>query len=65
MAVARSRLELKRRLKGHTGAVSRARWSADGKYAMTCGHDKTLRLWNPLRSVNEGACSSQEVHGVP
>ena len=49
-AFAAPRLSLKRRLSGHDGPVSRARWSSDGKYVMTCSHDKTLRLWNPHRS---------------
>jgi WD40 repeat protein len=40
----------KRLLDRHIGSVSRARWTSDGKYVITCGHDKTLRLWNPFRS---------------
>lgn len=43
----------KRTLSKHVGSVSIARWTQDGKYCMTCGHDKTLRLWNPFRSEPE------------
>jgi len=40
-----------KRLFGQPGApVSRSRWTKDGKFLITCGHDKSLRLWNPLRS---------------
>ena len=40
----------KRVLARHGAPVSRAAWTHDGRYLITCGHDKTLRLWNPLRA---------------
>lgn len=43
-------LSILRVMGNHTGAVSRASWTRDGRYVMTCGHDKTIRLWNPNRS---------------
>uniref|UniRef100_UPI001293F9D9 WD repeat domain-containing protein 83 n=1 Tax=Lonchura striata TaxID=40157 RepID=UPI001293F9D9 len=33
------------------GAVRAARFNADGNYCLTCGSDKTLKLWNP-RSID-------------
>jgi len=50
----------KRILKKHTGSVSRARWTDDGKYLMTCGFDKSLRLWNPFKS--EATSDSEALH---
>lgn len=35
---------------GHAGPVSRSRWTNDGRYMMTCGNDKTVRLWNPHKA---------------
>lgn len=40
-----------RRCVGHRGAVFRAKFTQDGQYCMTAGHDKTVRLWNPHKSV--------------
>ena len=50
-------LERRRVLARHRAPVSRVRWTDDGKYCISCGHDKTLRLWNPTRSEvdEEGA----------
>uniref|UniRef100_A0A2K5DSU7 WD repeat domain-containing protein 83 n=1 Tax=Aotus nancymaae TaxID=37293 RepID=A0A2K5DSU7_AOTNA len=31
------------------GAVRAVRFNVDGNYCLTCGSDKTLKLWNPLR----------------
>jgi mitogen-activated protein kinase organizer 1 len=31
------------------GAVRNVRLSVDGQYAMTCGSDKSLKLWNPRK----------------
>ncbi|XP_072776191.1 WD repeat domain-containing protein 83 isoform X2 [Taeniopygia guttata] len=33
------------------GAVRAARFNADGNYCLTCGSDKTLKLWNPHRGT--------------
>ena len=43
-----------RTLTGHTGPVLRVRYTSDGAYAMTCGADRTLRLWNPSRDDETG-----------
>jgi mitogen-activated protein kinase organizer 1 len=37
------------RLKGHDGPVQAISFTNDGKYCLTGGHDRTVRLWNPLR----------------
>jgi mitogen-activated protein kinase organizer 1 len=34
---------------GHEGPVQSLRFTADGKYCVTGGHDRTVRLWNPFR----------------
>lgn len=44
-------LVLTRSLRHGTAPVTRTRWTCDGRYVITCGHDKTLRLWNPHRSA--------------
>ena len=33
------------------GAVRAVRYNVDGNYCLTCGSDKTLKLWNPLRKI--------------
>lgn len=33
------------------GAVRSVRFNVDGNYCMTCGSDKTLKLWNPNRGL--------------
>ncbi|CAD5216934.1 unnamed protein product [Bursaphelenchus xylophilus] len=33
------------------GAVRAVRFNVDGNYALTCGADKTVALWNPLRPL--------------
>ncbi|XP_058179389.1 uncharacterized protein LOC131298106 [Rhododendron vialii] len=38
-------------LKGHEGAVLAARFNADGNYCLSCGKDRTIRLWNPHRGI--------------
>lgn len=47
-----------RTLRGHTGAIFAARFNADGAYCLTCGADRTLRLWNPHRDGAEGRGSA-------
>jgi len=37
------------RLEGHDGPIQTVKFSASGKYCLTGGHDRTVRLWNPLR----------------
>ncbi|KAL6786084.1 hypothetical protein ACKKBG_A01335 [Auxenochlorella protothecoides x Auxenochlorella symbiontica] len=34
-------------LKGHEGPVYAVRFNSQGTYCMSCGKDRTLRLWNP------------------
>lgn len=34
-------------LRGHEGPVYRCILSHDGSYALSAGHDRTVRLWNP------------------
>ena len=36
---------------GHEGPVRAVRFNADGNYCLTCGSDKTLRLWNPYKGT--------------
>ena len=38
-------------LAGHEGPVLAARFSRGGSYALTCGKDRTFRLWNPFRGT--------------
>ena len=38
-------------LRGHEGSVLACRFNPTGKYVLTCGRDKTLRLWNPFRET--------------
>ncbi|KAJ6813546.1 WD repeat domain-containing protein 83 [Iris pallida] len=38
-------------LKGHEGAVLAVRFNGDGNYCLSCGKDRTLRLWNPHRGI--------------
>uniref|UniRef100_A0A0B6ZG56 WD repeat domain-containing protein 83 n=1 Tax=Arion vulgaris TaxID=1028688 RepID=A0A0B6ZG56_9EUPU len=33
------------------GAVRSVRFNVDGSYCLTCGSDKTVKLWNPLRNL--------------
>lgn len=39
-------------LKGHEGAVLAARFNANGEYCLSCGKDRTIRLWNPHRGIH-------------
>ena len=47
--------ELNYVLRGHHGPINTVRFNKNGKYCMTCGHDRTIRLWNPHRSGVERA----------
>lgn len=42
-----------RELHGHRGPVNAVRFNAKGTYVMTCGQDKTVKLWNPHRDSVE------------
>ena len=52
-------------LKGHTGPVLAARFSSDGNYCMTCGQDRLMRLWNPVRKfcMSPAKCISKTILG--
>ncbi|MQL89814.1 hypothetical protein Taro_022393, partial [Colocasia esculenta] len=39
-------------LRGHEGAVLAVRFNGDGNYCLSCGKDRTLRLWNPHRGIH-------------
>ena len=39
-------------LKGHEGSVLAVRFNGDGNYCLSCGKDRTLRLWNPHRGIH-------------
>ena len=34
-------------LRDHQGAVWNVKFCPNGKYCMSCGHDRTVKLWNP------------------
>jgi mitogen-activated protein kinase organizer 1 len=36
-------------LRGHEGPVLAVRYTASGAYCLTCGRDRTVRLWNPAK----------------
>ncbi|GLC44480.1 hypothetical protein PLESTB_000068800 [Pleodorina starrii] len=38
-------------LKGHEGAVLAVRFNPHGSYCVSCGKDRTIRLWNPHSGV--------------
>lgn len=38
-------------LSGHEGAVLAVRYSGSGGYALSCGKDRTLRLWSPAKGA--------------
>merc|ERR1712216_392259 len=50
------RWELLQALRGHIGTVLDLSFSADGMQLVTCGMDKTLRLWRRGGSANHWKC---------
>ncbi|KAL3688036.1 hypothetical protein R1sor_014345 [Riccia sorocarpa] len=38
-------------LRGHEGAVLAVRFNTDGNYCLSCGKDRSLRLWNPYKAL--------------
>lgn len=57
-------------LKGHEGAVLAARFNANGEYCLSCGKDRTIRLWNPHRGIHIKTYKShgrevRDVHVTP
>ncbi|CAI5703465.1 unnamed protein product [Peronospora effusa] len=42
-----------RELHGHQGPINAIRFNSKGTYVMTCGQDKTVKLWNPHRDGAE------------
>ncbi|GMH42600.1 hypothetical protein BSKO_10519 [Bryopsis sp. KO-2023] len=38
-------------LTGHDGAVLAIRFNKEGTYCLSCGKDRTVRLWNPERGI--------------
>lgn len=50
-------------LVGHEGSVMAVRYTARGQYALTCGRDRTMKLWNPDSGlcIKTYAGHSQEV----
>ncbi|KAL7089859.1 hypothetical protein ACP275_12G003400 [Erythranthe tilingii] len=57
-------------LRGHEGAVLAARFNANGEYCLSCGKDRTIRLWNPHRGLHIKTYKShgrevRDVHVTP
>jgi mitogen-activated protein kinase organizer 1 len=57
-------------LRGHEGAVLAARFNTDGNYCLSCGKDRTIRLWNPHRGIHIKTYKShgrevRDVHVTP
>lgn len=40
-----------RTFKGHVGAVLAVRYNSDGNYCLTCGQDRIIKLWNPVKGL--------------
>lgn len=38
-------------LQGHEGAVLAVRFNTQGTYCLSCGKDRTIRLWNPHKGI--------------
>ena len=63
-------------LSGHTCAVNVVRWTNNGKYCLSASEDRTVKLWNPFKEVEEvrqhssfysssSSASIGSVHGTP
>ena len=37
--------------KAHDTGVRAVRFNNDGQYCMSCGNDKSLKLWNPYKEI--------------
>lgn len=59
------------RLFGHEGPIRALKFSHDGKYCISAGQDRTVRLWNPTRIDPAYTCTPKEQspttcnHGSP
>jgi WD40 repeat protein len=56
-----------RDLAGHEGAVLAVRFNRDGNYCLSCGKDRTVRLWNPhtgalVKTYKSHAREVRDVH---
>uniref|UniRef100_T1J599 WD repeat domain-containing protein 83 n=1 Tax=Strigamia maritima TaxID=126957 RepID=T1J599_STRMM len=68
-------IHLNRTIECKQGAVRAVRFNVDGNYCITCGSDKTLKLWNPHRGIQlktytghgyevldaQGSCDSSQI----
>eukprot|EP00899_Mesostigma_viride_P022309 jgi/Mesvir1/3262/Mv16399-RA.1 len=48
-------------LKGHEGPVLAVKYNTDCNYCLSCGRDRSLRLWNPVRGLH---ISTYNGHGA-
>ena len=46
-------LRVVRKLRSHVGAVLCVRYTVDGSYCLSCGADRSVKLWNPHREAPE------------
>lgn len=55
-----------RSLDAHKGAVLAVRYTGDGRYCMSCGADRCIKLWNPTRSLVQAyeGPHAKEISGV-
>jgi mitogen-activated protein kinase organizer 1 len=58
-------MNLEAKIDCQQGAVRAVRFNKDGNYCVTCGNDKTVKLWNPYKKLKLQTYSghSQEVLG--
>lgn len=59
-------MDLEAKIDCQQGAVRAVRFNKDGNYCITCGNDKTVKLWNPYKQLKLQTYSghSQEVLGL-
>lgn len=50
---------------GHEGPVNRVIFTNDGKYCLTGGYDRTVRLWNPFRYDPAAAAATTQSTSCP